>query len=58
MREDSVLLAVVFVVWAVLATLYGVVPQFNLPGSTLVWGAGAAIFLVLAVAIAAAERRR
>jgi uncharacterized BrkB/YihY/UPF0761 family membrane protein len=58
MREDSGLLAMVFAVWAVLATLYGVVPQFHLPGSTLVWGGGAAIFLILVVAIAAAERRR
>ena len=48
MNEDSLLLAIVALVWAALALLYAVVPMLHMPGSALVWGAGAALFLALA----------
>ena len=58
---DALLIAVVFVVWAVLAVLYAAVEAIAMPPATIVWGAGAALFLALAIAIARAEaaaRRR
>ena len=57
MTEDSWLIGLVFVVWAALALAYGLVPAFAMPGAALVWGAGAALFLALAIMIAIAERR-
>jgi len=57
MTEDSLLLALVCLVWAALALLYGLVPMFSMPGSALVWGSGAVVFLGLAVATARAERQ-
>ena len=56
MTEDSLLLTLVCLVWAALALLYGLVPMFSMPGSALVWGSGAVVFLGLAVATARAER--
>ncbi len=41
-----------------LAVVYAVVPMFNMPGYTLVWGWGAVIFLALAVLIAAVSREQ
>lgn len=52
MSEDVVLILVVSLIWAGLAALYGLVPMFAMPGSALVWGSGAAVFLALAAAIA------
>ena len=57
MKDDMVLMAVVFVVWAVLAVLYATVPMLSMPGFAVVWGAGAVIFLLLALLIGAAARR-
>lgn len=57
MKDDMVLIAVVFVVWAVLAVLYATVPMLSMPGFAVVWGAGAVIFLLLALLIGAATRR-
>lgn len=57
MKDDMVLMAVVFVVWAVLAVLYATVPMLSMPGFAVVWGAGAVIFLLLALLIGAATRR-
>ena len=57
MTEDSMLLTLVCLVWAALALLYGLVPMFSMPGSALVWGSGAVVFLGLAVATARAERQ-
>ena len=51
MSEDAWLFVVVFVVWAVLALGYAVVPMFHMPGYAGVWGWGAAIFLALAILI-------
>ncbi|MBI4275453.1 MAG: hypothetical protein HY659_12215 [Rhizobiales bacterium] len=56
MTEDNVLISIVCIVWAALALLYATVPMFNMPGSALVWGAGAAIFAALAAIIAVVER--
>ena len=55
--EDAALIGIVFIVWAALALLYGFVPMFGMPGSALVWGAGAILFLALAAVIVAADRR-
>lgn len=57
MTEDAWLIASVSVVWAVLAALYALVPLFQMPGSTQVWGAGALIFVALAILIVAVEAR-
>jgi len=59
--EDALLIGIVSVVWAVLALLYEFVPSFEMPGSALVWGAGAILFSTLAALIIAADwggRRR
>ena len=61
MTDDFLLLLVVCAVWAALALLYALVPAFAMPGAAVVWGGGAAVFMVLALAVAAAEtagRRR
>jgi hypothetical protein len=57
MKQELWLLAVVSAVWAVLALLYATVPMLHMPGYATVWGGGALIFLILALAIAAAWRR-
>lgn len=57
MKEDIVLLVVVFAVWAVLALLYATVPILAMPGYATVWGWGSVIFLLLAALIFVAERR-
>ena len=55
--EDVWLSAGIFAVWGALALVYALVPAFDMPGSVLVWGAGAIIFLALAVLAVFAERR-
>jgi membrane protein implicated in regulation of membrane protease activity len=57
MTEDSLLIAVVCAIWVALAALYAFVPLFAMPGSALVWGSGALVFLILAVVTIVAERR-
>jgi hypothetical protein len=57
MTEDSVFIGLVSVFWIALAALYAFVPMFAMPGSAIVWGSGATVFLVLAVVIAVSERR-
>lgn len=56
MTEDRVLIGLVSLIWIALAALYAFVPMFAMPGSAIVWGSGAAVFLVLAVIIAVSER--
>lgn len=56
MSEDGWLVGLVFAVWATLALLYAAVPLLQMPGSTLVWGSGAALFLGLGLVIAISER--
>jgi hypothetical protein len=58
MKEDSLLIAIVFLVWAALSALYYTVPMIYMPTSGRVWGLGALLFLVLGGLIALAERRR
>lgn len=58
MKEDILLLVIVFVVWAALAILYATVPMFAMPGYSVVWGWGALVFLLLAVVIWIAQRRK
>lgn len=57
MQEDAWLLGIVFVVWAALAALYAFVPMFHMPGYAEVWGLGAAVFLVLMLAVRRARSR-
>ena len=45
------------VVWAVLAALYAFVPLFHMPGSAQLWGAGALLFVALAILIARVEAK-
>jgi hypothetical protein len=56
MTEDSVFIGLVSLIWIALAALYAFVPMFAMPGSAVVWGSGAAVFLMLALIIAIAER--
>ena len=55
MTEDSILVAFVGLIWTALAVLYAFVPMFSMPGSAMVWGSGAAVFLGLAIMTAARE---
>jgi hypothetical protein len=55
MNEDGLLLGLVATVWAVLAAIYGFVPMFDMPGSALVWGAGAILFAVLTALVIRAD---
>jgi len=57
MTEDAWLIASVGLVWGVLAVLYALMPLFHMPGSAQVWGAGALIFVALAILTAAIEAR-
>ena len=58
MTEDSVLIGLVSLIWLTLAALYAFVPMFAMPGSAVVWGSGAIVFVVLAAIAAIAEFRR
>lgn len=52
---DVALIGIVFLVWAALTIMYATIPMIYMPSSIRVWGAGAVMFLVLAVVIARAE---
>ena len=56
MTEDGWLIALAAVVWGALAFLYALVPMFDMPGSALIWGSGAVVFIGLAAFIVRAER--
>ncbi len=59
MTLDVRLLAAVALVWAALSALYATVPMLaHMPGSALLWGAGAAVFAGVAALTWAAERQR
>ncbi len=58
MTEDSMLIGLVSLIWLALAALYAFVPMFAMPGSAVVWGSGAVVFVVLAAIAANAEFRR
>jgi multisubunit Na+/H+ antiporter MnhB subunit len=55
--KDEVLLGIVVVVWAALATVYAVAPGLGMPGYARVWGAGAAVFLTLVLILRKVRRR-
>ncbi|MCK6454077.1 MAG: hypothetical protein L6R19_24950 [Alphaproteobacteria bacterium] len=57
MTDDVWLLGLVTAIWAALAALYAFVPMFDMPGSALVWGSGALVFLCLTTLARGAERR-
>ncbi len=57
MKQELWLLVIVSAVWAALALVYATVPALHMPGYATVWGGGAVVFLVLAVAIGAARHR-
>ncbi len=58
MKEDSLLITIVFLVWAALSALYYTVDMIYMPASGRVWGLGAVLFLALGGLIAVADRRR
>lgn len=53
---EAVLVLVVAVVWAILVAVYALSPSLGMPGYVRVWGAGAVVFLGLAVPLL--RRRR
>lgn len=57
MTEDGWLIGLVSAIWIALAALYAFVPMFDMPGSALVWGSGAVIFVALTVLVGRADRR-
>ena len=57
MKQELLLLLAVAVVWLVLAAVYALAPGLGMPGYARVWGAGALIFLVLAVMLRVAATR-
>jgi hypothetical protein len=48
MREDGILIGLVFAVWAAIALAFTLVPMLAMPDMARIWGAGAVLFLVLA----------
>ena len=58
MTEDSMLIGLVSLIWLALAALYAFVPMFAMPGSAVVWGSGAVVFVALSAIAANAEFRR
>lgn len=58
MTLDVRLLAAIALVWAILSVLYATVPMLaHMPGSAMLWGAGAAVFAAIAAFTWAARRR-
>lgn len=57
MNEDFRLVAIVAVVWALLALVYALAPWGDMIGYARVWGFGALLFLGLAALLWRATRR-
>jgi hypothetical protein len=57
MNEDSWLVAIIALVWALLALVYALAPWGDMIGYARVWGFGAVLFLGLAALIWRAVRR-
>jgi len=55
---DTILLGVVALIWSTLALMYATVPAILMPSSFRVWGTGAAVFIVLTIMSAVADRKR
>lgn len=58
MKEEMLLTLAVVVVWSGLAVAYALAPGLGMPGYVRVWGAGAVVFLGLAVVLLAARLKR
>lgn len=58
MNEDFWLILPVALVWAALAAVYALVPSLGMPGYARVWGAGALLFLGLAMLLLRRRGRR
>jgi len=57
MKQESLLLLAVAIVWSVLAAVYALAPGLGMPGYARVWGAGAIVFLMLTAVLVMARRR-
>ena len=59
MSDDSRLVMLIAFIWLLIAISYTsfVLPIITMPMSVRVWGAGAIVFFLLAIAIFVAERR-
>lgn len=57
MKEDFWLVAIVAVVWVLLALVYALAPWADMIGYARVWGFGALVFLGLAAFLWRAVRR-
>ncbi len=55
---EAILLLTIAAVWAVLAAVYKFSPSLGMPGYVRVWGAGAAVFVLLAIPFIRQSRRR
>jgi hypothetical protein len=58
MNEDFWLIAIVAVVWALLAAIYAIAPWGDMIGYARVWGFGSLLFMGLAMLLARARRSR
>lgn len=52
------LILIVAAVWAILAAVYALSPSLGMPGYVRVWGAGALVFLALAVPLLRRRKAR
>ena len=57
MPIEAVLVLVIALVWAVLAAVYELSPSLGMPGYVWVWGAGALVFVALAIPLLRYGRR-
>ena len=58
MKEEMLLNLAVVVVWSGLAAVYALAPGLGMPGYVRVWGAGAVVFLGLAVVLLASWKKQ
>ncbi len=57
MKEDTWLIAMIFVVWMVLSILFFTVPMIYMPTTRRVCGLGALVLLLLAIVAGLATRK-
>ncbi len=55
---EAILLLSIAAIWALLAAVYQFSPSLGMPGYVRVWGAGAVVFVLLAVPFIVKPRRR
>lgn len=58
MKHELLLLLGVAVVWSILAAVYAFAPGLGMPGYARVWGAGAAVFLILTATLMVRAKHR